>query len=95
MAVVGEDGAIHLFDVQQGLVRRLPLPDTEDTPVADVSLVPEIADELVVLRDDGIGRRYPLDPATWSARACALAGRELSREEWARYLPNRPYEPSC
>jgi DNA-binding SARP family transcriptional activator/WD40 repeat protein len=95
LAVVAEDGAVHLFDADQGLARRLPLPDTVGTSDADVSLLPGISDELVVLRGDGVGRRYPLDPATWSARACALAGRQLTEEEWASYLPGRPYEPLC
>jgi WD40 repeat protein/class 3 adenylate cyclase/tRNA A-37 threonylcarbamoyl transferase component Bud32 len=28
-------------------------------------------------------------------RACALANRTLTREEWETFLPGRPYEPAC
>jgi WD40 repeat protein len=26
---------------------------------------------------------------------CALAGRDLTRAEWARYVPHLPYQPVC
>ena len=61
----------------------------------DLHLVPGISDELVVLGGAQPGRRYPLDPATWSARACAMAGRSLTEAEWSRYLPDRSYGPAC
>jgi WD40 repeat protein/type II secretory pathway predicted ATPase ExeA len=28
-------------------------------------------------------------------RACSLTGRGLDRDEWARYVPGLPYEPTC
>jgi hypothetical protein len=31
----------------------------------------------------------------WKARACRAAGRNLTWEEWQRYLPGRPYEQTC
>jgi len=95
VAVAGTDRRAHLFDVEQGQVRPLPLPTTEEGENGDVHLVPGITDELVVLGGDRGGRRYPLDPATWSARACAVSGRDLTEDEWARYLPDRPYRPAC
>ncbi len=36
-----------------------------------------------------------LDPTRWSSLACSFAGRTLTREEWNRYLPGRPYAPAC
>jgi hypothetical protein len=36
-----------------------------------------------------------LDPASWPERACALANRALTREEWETFLPGLPYEPAC
>jgi hypothetical protein len=35
------------------------------------------------------------DPAVWLEDACAVVGRDLSRAEWRRYLPDRPYRPTC
>jgi WD40 repeat protein len=31
----------------------------------------------------------------WITRACRLAGRSLTREEFARYLPDEPYRQTC
>jgi WD40 repeat protein len=33
--------------------------------------------------------------ATWVERACAIAGRNLTDDEWSQYFPSRPYEPTC
>jgi hypothetical protein len=38
---------------------------------------------------------WDVDPESWAARACAIAGRTLTEEEWHQFLPDRPYEPAC
>ncbi len=38
---------------------------------------------------------WDLDPARWKKLACGIAGRQLSRAEWRRYLPGRAYQPAC
>jgi WD40 repeat protein len=45
----------------------------------------------------GLGARLSADaaPADLVRVACASAGRELSRDEWARFLPGRGFEPVC
>ena len=48
-----------------------------------------------MLNEGEPAHRYPLDPARWLARACTVAGRDLTRAEWDRYLPDRPYAPVC
>jgi WD40 repeat protein len=97
LAVVGKERSVFLYDVRRRDVSPLPLPASRQGAKASdaVHLVPGITDELVVLGGDQGGRRYPLDPDAWSARACAVAGRELTEAEWARYLPGRPWEPTC
>ncbi len=37
----------------------------------------------------------PSDPDEWQRRACDIAGRNPSREEWAEVLPDRPYRETC
>jgi WD40 repeat protein len=32
---------------------------------------------------------------SWKSRACRVAGRNLTWQEWQRYLGNRPYERTC
>ena len=39
--------------------------------------------------------RLDMNPGHWRRQACALVGRRLTREEWRRYLPDRPYRPAC
>ena len=38
---------------------------------------------------------FAADPTSLADAACRLAGRGLSRDEWARYVPGRPYESVC
>jgi WD40 repeat protein len=91
----GEDGTVSLFDVERGLVRGRPLPASADAGEGATFLAPAPTDELVVLSGDRAGRRYPLEPSAWLEEACAVAGRDLTRAEWDRYLPERDYEPTC
>jgi WD40 repeat protein/tRNA A-37 threonylcarbamoyl transferase component Bud32 len=50
---------------------------------------------LLTTNGDGTGAVWDVDPKSWARRACALANRTLTREEWERFLPGRPYEPAC
>jgi WD40 repeat protein len=43
----------------------------------------------------GEGAIWDIDPESWKRRACALANRTLTREEWDEFLPGRSYEPAC
>lgn len=45
---------------------------------------------------DGWYRRVPLDPQAWVRRACELAARSLTQEEWADLVPgDAPYRDAC
>ena len=44
---------------------------------------------------DGSQVTWDLTPDHWLDRACELAGRDLTRAEWARYLPDQPYRRTC
>lgn len=50
---------------------------------------------LLVAEDLGPVRRWALDPESWVRTACAVAGRELSGDEWRDHLPDRDVEPVC
>ncbi len=41
------------------------------------------------------GARVALTPEAWKRHACAIAGRPLTRREWAEALPGRDYRPIC
>jgi hypothetical protein len=44
---------------------------------------------------DGTALLWDVNPTSWLKRACAVAGRRLSQQEWRDFLPGRPYQPSC
>jgi hypothetical protein len=57
-------------------------------------LIPRPSDAIITLAGGQVGRGYPMDVEDWLAGACAIAGRDLTLDEWTRYLPRR-YEHSC
>jgi WD40 repeat protein/class 3 adenylate cyclase len=38
---------------------------------------------------------WDIGPSSWERLACRIANRSLTRAEWDRYLPGRPYDPAC
>jgi WD40 repeat protein len=54
-------------------------------------------DERTLIFDlpDGTSVGIAADPDIWHDRACAIAGRRLSEEEWQTLFEARPYDPAC
>jgi WD40 repeat protein len=50
---------------------------------------------LVVVFDDGRGVVWPAAVRAWEDHACRVAGRNLTREEWSRFVSGRSYEQVC
>ena len=44
---------------------------------------------------DGTIRLWDTHPGPAARAVCATAGQPLTRAEWARYAPGRPYNPPC
>jgi WD40 repeat protein/class 3 adenylate cyclase len=38
---------------------------------------------------------WDVDPDSWKRRACSVAGRNLSRDEWRDFVGDRPYHATC
>ncbi len=38
---------------------------------------------------------WDVDPASWLEKACQMAGRNFSQEEWALYMPEQAYDRVC
>jgi WD40 repeat protein len=45
--------------------------------------------------DDRTARVWALAPANLLDEACSSVARNLSSEEWQRYLPDQPYRRTC
>jgi WD40 repeat protein/class 3 adenylate cyclase len=50
---------------------------------------------LVVVYADGSGFVWPLALSAWMDHACAVAHRNLTQEEWSRFVANQPYQRTC
>ncbi len=50
---------------------------------------------LLVLYANGNGFRWPATVGAWEQHACAVAGRNFTREEWARFVSGYSYTRVC
>jgi WD40 repeat protein len=51
--------------------------------------------QVVTVFTDGSGTVWPVTVASLMAHACAVAGRNLTQEEWQRFVPNSGYQRTC
>ena len=49
---------------------------------------------LIAVQSDRIVR-WDMDLDSWQARACKIANRNLTADEWQRYMGDRPYHATC
>jgi hypothetical protein len=40
-------------------------------------------------------RLWDVNPHSWQQRACAIANRNLTHEEWRKYMGDLPYRKTC
>ena len=93
LAISGGDPYASLWDVATG-ERLGPRLGGVGSREATIDLSPD-GRRLLMTHGDGKGAVWDVDPESWAQRACTLANRTLTREEWEEFLPGRPYEPAC
>src|SRR5262249_52697029 len=97
LATSSLSGAIRLWDV----ARRQPLGGAlaDPTGAAAMSFTGDGTRFVSATHDGGVAAWDPIllstDFDTWRARLCRVAGRNLTRAEWAQFLPGQPYRPTC
>jgi WD40 repeat protein len=93
LATGSTDGTIRLFDLRTQRPLGEPLPGLANRLVA-----PEFTPDgayLLAITGEGRAYRWDVRPSSWARHACAVAGRQLTRSEWADALPERDYNPAC
>jgi len=92
VAAVGPHG-VSLWDGRTGAYQAsLPLP--AGTGVVSIAYREDSAGLVIAASD---GRTWVADTrtSTWTDRACRIAGRNLTRDEWEQFFPSRPYRATC
>jgi WD40 repeat protein len=94
--VVGGGGAASIRDVANP---RVPLATVDLDPLrteAHVSVASREDGRVLVTHTDHSGLQlWRIGAAAMLTHACRVAGRDLTEEEWAAGLPDRPYAPTC
>ena len=93
---VGADAAgnILLWDVPTRSTIGDAFPGPRVSRTAAAMFTPD-GRSVVVISDTGEGWVWDVDPSRWLERACAVAGRSFTRQEWKEFLPDRPYHATC
>ena len=89
----GVDGRLGLWNGATGALIGSVVPGAPDAVlsaafVGDTSIVRAAA-------SDGSVYTWNTDPDSWVEFACAVAGRNLSMEEWQDAFADRPYQETC
>jgi WD40 repeat protein len=89
-------GTIELTDLDSGqLLGTLTAPQPDHSggePPWDATTIAATPDgkELITATSCGSIVRWQLDPAAWIRTACALAGHDLTADEWRQYVGTSP-----
>ena len=93
LATVANDGNTILWDVRAR--KRLGSPLSGPSSPMSVTFAPGGRHLFAAYGLDGQVLQWDVDPASWRERACSIAGRNLTQDEWERFLPDRPYRRTC
>jgi serine/threonine protein kinase/WD40 repeat protein len=92
LAISGFESVASLWDVATGTQIGPRLTAGSRRTMLDVS--PD-GRRLLLVAGNGEGAIWDIDRESWKRRACAIANRTLTREEWEEFVPGRPYKPAC
>jgi WD40 repeat protein/DNA-binding SARP family transcriptional activator len=86
------DGKIRLWDLATEKPIGAPLPGADSGGWG--TFFPD-GRRLISVFPSGTGTIWNVDPASWTAWACRIPRRNLSRTEWHDFLPDLPYRKVC
>jgi WD40 repeat protein len=89
----GQDGTVKLW-FSSTLEQEGAALNTEQGAAATAVFEPG-GKALLVVDGHGHAFTWPVSLTAWEQRACTVAGRNLTRAEWTRYLPGQSYTQVC
>jgi WD40 repeat protein len=97
LLAVSHDGTMSIYDLPSGQRVGAPMvwaplvyPGFYSLPTSDLAV------HFVLAPDQQGLRLWNVDPSSWPAVACQRAGRNLTADEWARFMPaDEPYRLTC
>jgi hypothetical protein len=97
LLVITQDGAMSIYDAPSGQPLGPPMGwEPRVNPFLFVAPLPDLAVHHVLAPDRQGLRLWNIDPSTWPGLACERAGRNLTPDEWNRYMPaDEPYRSTC
>lgn len=93
LVALSRDGALRIWDTASGRSIGPPLDAHGAASVGSAFI--DDGRTLVTATFQGGLYVWDMTPDGWVERACELAGRDLTRSEWARYLADEPYRSTC
>jgi DNA-binding SARP family transcriptional activator/WD40 repeat protein len=89
----GDDGTVRLWSTST-LQQEGSALNTDQSATTTAAFEPSGA-ALIVVDDHGNGFTWPTSIAAWEQRACTIAGRNLTRQEWSRFVTGQRYAQVC
>ncbi|MEE8492018.1 MAG: hypothetical protein V3S60_10270, partial [Acidimicrobiia bacterium] len=94
LVIITLDGTVRVWDVERHEYVGV-IWDGTGAEIGTPLWYDEAADS-VWLSIPGRIVRLPLSPQRWVDRACELAGRDFTQEEWDRFVPgDQPLQSAC
>ena len=93
LATGSDTGNVQLWDIESGQAVGPPLPGGTRTGVLPY-FTPD-GNGLIASYASGRAIMWDIRTASLTRHACEVAGRQLTRAEWAEHLPGREYDPAC
>ena len=94
LALTGRDGTVRLWDVEREEYAGL-VWNGSGAGRGSPSWYDE-ATETIWVASSGKYLQIPLNPERWVERACEIVGRDLTQDEWDRFVPgNDPVRSAC